>query len=70
MTVAGDGFTGLAPEWLVCLDVFREVVDNRVECPLAAGSATPIEDCLGCRHLAVLSNDRERESCSTDDSIT
>ena len=61
---------GPPPEWLVCLGVLHEVVDKSVVCPLAKGSTTPFEDCLECRHLAVHSKDRARESCSTDDSIS
>ena len=64
------GLPGPPPEWLICLGVLREVVDKSVACPLAKGSMRPFEACLDCRHLAVHSNDRARESCSTDDSIT
>ena len=55
---------------MVCLGVLREVRDAMVACPLAAGGQTRFEDCLNCRHLAVLADDRERESCSTDDPFT
>jgi len=57
------------PEWLVCHSALYEVVDEVVACPLAAGRPAPIEECLSCRHLAVLSNDRTRDSCSTDDPV-
>jgi hypothetical protein len=45
-------------------------VDKGVVCPLANGSLSPFEECVECRHLAVHSRDRARESCSTDDSIS
>jgi len=64
------GLPGPPSEWVVCLGVLREVMDKSVVCPLAKGSLRPFEDCFECRHLAVHSKDRARESCSTDDSIT
>lgn len=70
MTRTGHGLAGPAPEWVVCLGVLREVTDEMVACPLVAGRLTRFEDCLSCRHLAVLADDRERDSCSTGDSIS
>jgi hypothetical protein len=68
--VTSHGLPGQPPEWLVCLGVLREVVDGSVVCPLAKESTMPFEECFECRHLAVHSKDRARESCSTDDSIS
>ena len=67
MTGSGHGPREPAAEWLVCLGVLREVTDEMVACPLAAGGQTTFEDCLTCHHLVLLADDRERESCSTDD---
>lgn len=67
MTGSGRGRSEPAAEWLVCLGALREVTDEMVACPLAAGGQTRFEDCLSCRHLAVLADDRDRESCSTGD---
>ena len=46
-----------AAEWLVCLGTHRDVADGAVDCP-ASGSPVPVADCLECRHLGNLSNDR------------
>ena len=70
MTEADNVRTGSPPKWVVCLGVLREVVDWRVDCPLSDARTRPFEECFECRHLAVHSNDRARESCSTEDSIT
>jgi hypothetical protein len=60
-----------ATEWIVCLGALRDVVDGSVACPLAADEATTLEECLGCRRLALLSNEREPEtSCSTDEPLS
>jgi hypothetical protein len=70
MTGSSRDRQGPAPDWVVCLGVFREVTDEMVACPLGAGGLTRFEDCLDCHHLAVLADDRERESCSTGDPIS
>jgi hypothetical protein len=70
VTGSRNGFPVPPTEWVVCLGVLREVVDKRVDCPVAKGNAKPFEECFECRHLAVHSNDRGRESCSTDDSFS
>jgi len=67
MTRSGHRLREPAAAWVVCLGALREVTDEMVACPLGAGGQTSFEDCLSCRHLAVLADDRERESCSTDD---
>ena len=48
---------GAATEWLVCLGTSRDVADGAVDCP-ASGSPVPVADCLECRHLGNLSDDR------------
>jgi hypothetical protein len=70
MTRSRYGLPEPPPEWVVCLGVLREIVGLTVECPLRPGSTRPFEDCFDCRHLAVYSNDRAREACSTGDSST
>lgn len=49
--------TTTATEWLVCLGTNRDVADGAVDCP-ASGSRAPVADCLECRHLGNLSDDR------------
>jgi len=66
-----EGQPGIMSEWIVCLDSLRDVADGMVTCPLTAGRLTTLEDCLGCRHLAALSNDRSPgNSCSTGEQIS
>jgi len=60
---APTGETELA--WIVCLDGHREVVAGVVFCPLA-GADLRARDCLDCRHLSHVPEERRTSLwCST-----
>lgn len=69
VTAAGDpGLGDIATAWIVCLGSLRDVVDGTVSCPLEADRRTRLQACLGCHHLANLSDERSRETfCFTSD---
>ena len=63
MTVP-DGTSEL--DWVICHEEQREVVAGKVACP-TAGASVPIDDCLECRHLSHVPNDRRASLwCSTE----
>jgi hypothetical protein len=65
--VAGTG-EATAPEWVVCLGTYRDVVADAVRCPLSA-SAVSVADCLECRHLNSVSDERGASRwCATGES--
>lgn len=57
--------TGITPEWIVCRESARAVVDGVVACPL--GTFSPWANCLDCRFLEGAEGDRGPErSCSVE----
>ena len=51
--------------WIVCRGSERLCSSGVVACPL--GQATPIEDCLSCRFLETVEDERDAAySCATD----
>jgi len=56
-----------AAAWIVCRGVTRDVVDGMVACPFGADGVAAFEDCLECRHLETLRDDRSQPDCATDE---
>jgi hypothetical protein len=55
------------PEWVVCLGELRDIERDRVQCPLTE-SAVSVADCLACRHLAGVADERDSsEWCKTSE---
>jgi hypothetical protein len=60
-----DRATG--PEWVICLGTEREVGADGVRCDPSA-STVPVAQCLACRHLVTVSDERAAaNSCATDE---
>jgi hypothetical protein len=51
--------------WIVCRGGLRLSAGGLIVCPV--GQATPIDDCLACRFLEAVEDDRdEAHNCTTD----
>lgn len=50
--------------WLVCFGEHRDVIAGAVACQLSS-SDVPLEECLDCRHLGYVSDERTSRWCST-----
>jgi hypothetical protein len=66
-SLPGQSVPALAtsPEWVICLGTEREVGADGVRCGVSASPVT-VADCLACRHLATVSDERvAANSCTT-----
>lgn len=52
----------VAPEWIVCMGALRDVLHDRVACPVRA-RAVPFTSCMACRRLESRSDDRALGPC-------
>jgi hypothetical protein len=55
-----------AVAWLVCFGEPHDVIADTVSCPLK-GQDVPLEDCLDCRHLTSVSEERSASRWCTID---